>query len=167
MNPKVKENLLVESLPEETLVYDLDRHRAHCLNPQAALLLEMADGTRSLEDLARILDQTFPEPTTQDAVRVGLDRLRRAGLLAWEGSVATGESAPPPPQSRRTAIRKMATLGLVLPAVMTVVSPAAAQGTGLVPGRCRTPADVGNCCRNRKTCIQVGPDRFRCAGARC
>ena len=164
MNPKAKDNLLVETLPEETLVYDLDRHRAHCLNPQAALLLDRADGTRTVLDLSGVLDASGLGPASEDTVRIGLDRLRRAGLLVWDDPFEAEDSTI---QSRRAAIRKMATLGLVLPAVMTVVSPATAQGTGLVPGRCKQLEDVGGCCRNRKTCIQVGPDRFRCAGSPC
>ena len=37
--PKARtDGLLVEEMDGETLVYDLDTHGAHCLNPAAALV---------------------------------------------------------------------------------------------------------------------------------
>ena len=39
MLPKARqEQLTVRELPDETVVYDLARHKAHCLNPTAALI---------------------------------------------------------------------------------------------------------------------------------
>jgi hypothetical protein len=37
--PRVrKKNLIIDELADEVLVYDLDRHKAHCLNRTAALV---------------------------------------------------------------------------------------------------------------------------------
>ena len=41
MKPRARtEGLVVTELPDELLVYDLERHRAHCLNPTAALVFK-------------------------------------------------------------------------------------------------------------------------------
>ncbi len=40
-------NLIVKELPDETLIYDLDSDKAHCLNQTAALVWKNCDGTRS------------------------------------------------------------------------------------------------------------------------
>lgn len=166
MHPKAKTDLLVETLPGETLVYDLERHRAHCLNPQAAFLLQEANGSRTLEELAGLLSRHFSADASLEAVRIGLLRLKRARLLEWEEDPPAPGRKNPAHGSRRDAIRKMATLGVALPAVMTVVSPLTAQATGLIPARCDSAVDIGKCCRNRKLCIMVG-GRYRCAGERC
>ncbi len=70
MNPVAKKNILVEELPDETLVYDLDRHRAHCLNPTAAFLLAQANGERDLEDLSRMAEAEFRDNTTAEVVQL-------------------------------------------------------------------------------------------------
>ena len=122
MNPVAKKNILVEELPDETLVYDLDRHRAHCLNPTAAFLLTQANGERDLEDLSRLAEAEFGENTTAEVVQLGMERLQRARLVEWEGA-----DTPETGISRKDAIRRLALVGLVLPAVMTIVTPFPAQ----------------------------------------
>ena len=162
MNPRAKTHLLIEELPEETLVYDLDEHRAHCLNPTAAFLLRHADGTRGEAELARLASEAYGEPTTEEIVQVGLERLARSGLVEWHGQ-SPAASGP----SRRDVLRKLATVGLAIPAVMTILSPTAASaGTGISPSACRTLQDVGGCCTNDKYCIQTKKG-VECKGARC
>ena len=50
-----RDGLLIRELPGEVLVYDRERHRAHCLNQTAASVFRHADGTRTVADLARVL----------------------------------------------------------------------------------------------------------------
>jgi len=162
MNPKAKENILVEALPDETLVYDLDRHRAHCLNPVAALLLAEADGERDIPALARILEEALCEPCTEEIVRLGLDRLRRARLVEWDGSGLEEKGL-----SRRQAIRKLAGVGIALPSVLTVAAAQGPPGTKITPASCRKDAlSLGRCCTNGRLCTQSGVDRS-CSGAPC
>ena len=52
-----QEELVVEELPDETLVYDLKRHKAHCLNRAAALVWQHCDGRTTSSDMAEILEQ--------------------------------------------------------------------------------------------------------------
>ena len=162
MDPKAKTNILVEELAEETLVYDLDSHRAHSLNPTAAFLLHAADGSRSEKDLARRATEHFGEPASLEVVQLGLDRLRRAGLVEWDGSAPAQEG-----MTRRQAVRKVATVGILLPAVMTIVTPTPAQAATLIaPTQC-TLANVGMCCTNGMTCVQVRGSFYQCRGPKC
>ena len=162
MNPRAKSNLLVEELPEETLVYDVEEHRAHCLNPSAAFLLEHSDGTRDEVELARLASEICGEPATVEVIQVGLERLARSGLVEWDGA-APVPSGP----SRREVLRKLATVGLAIPAVMTILTPSAASAaTGISPSECLTFQDVGGCCTNDKYCIQW-KGGVACKGARC
>lgn len=163
MNPVAKKNILVEELPDETLVYDLDRHRAHCLNPTAAFLLTQADGERDLHELASLAEAEFGENTSEEVVHLGMERLQRARLVEWEGA-----GTPETGISRKDAIRRLALVGLVLPAVMTIVTPFPAQAaTGITPGECRkSGGGTGQCCTNSKLCIVSGKNGA-CAGGLC
>jgi len=166
MNPTAKKNLLVEPLPGETLVYDLDGHRAHCLNPDAASLLEWADGTRTVEDLRRALEEGGAEGVTDSAVLLGLERLHRAGLVDWHPPADAEETSISESPTRREVLRTMGRMGLFFPMVMTIRAPQGAQGTAIPPGQCKGPENVGSCCRNRRICILEG-GRYRCKGAPC
>lgn len=167
MNPVAAPNLLWEKMDGETLVYDLDRHRVHSLNPTAALLLRGADGTRDLAALAALVPDGRGEPAPEEVVRLGMERLSRSGLVDWETPEGSGVI-----QTRRQAIRRLALLGLALPTVLTVVTPTPAQAATLVTNQeCRNngPMSVGKCCTNQRTCILDDPrrNRYRCHGVRC
>ena len=52
--PRMREQgLVVDDLPDEVLVYDLDRHQAHCLNRTAALVWRHCDGQTTVKEIAR------------------------------------------------------------------------------------------------------------------
>lgn len=163
MNPVARQNILVEELPDETLVYDLDRHRAHCLNPTAAFLLSKSNGERELAELARLAEAEFGATTNEEVVRLGLERLERARLITWDGPGPFERDL-----SRKEAIRKLALVGLAIPAVMTVVTPMPAQAaTGITPGQCRRSGGAtGQCCTNSKLCIPAGRNGA-CQGGPC
>src|SRR5688572_270515 len=77
-----KEGLLIERLPDEVLVYDLDRKKAHCLNGSAALIWNNCDGKTSIEGIRRILqEQQAPGKVHGDVVWLGLDQLYEARLI--------------------------------------------------------------------------------------
>ena len=67
-----KEGLLIERLPDEVLVYDLDRKKAHCLNGSAALIWNNCDGKTTVEAIRLILQQDAPGKVNGDVVWLGL-----------------------------------------------------------------------------------------------
>jgi hypothetical protein len=137
--------LVVRDLANEVIVYDLERHQAHCLNLTAASVFRGADGTRSLDDLGSLLGDGFDRAEREAAVRMALDQLASAQLLD-PGSLLE----PAGGLSRRSALRR-AGLGvaLLLPAVASVVAPTPAEAaatciedcTSQLPGTpCNCPA---------------------------
>ena len=46
------EGLVMRQVGEELLVYDLERHRAHCLNRAAAIVWGECNGVRTIEEIA-------------------------------------------------------------------------------------------------------------------
>jgi hypothetical protein len=125
--PKARdEDLVVERVDDELLIYDLERDKAHCLNETAALVFTHCDGERSAGELAAHLSEQSGEPVDEDVVRAALVRLSDARLLDEPvPSAANGE------WSRRQMLRKVgvagATAGLGLPVVKSIVAPTRAE----------------------------------------
>ena len=108
-HPKARsENLLVEEVAGELLIYDVSNNRAHCLNESAAAIWRHCDGSRSIGKLAKHLFPNLEASGAQRLVGVGVERLRRRRLV--ESSVA----APPAVDlSKRQLLKKVAILAAV------------------------------------------------------
>ena len=53
-NPIARQNgLVVQEMPDEVLVYDLDTNKAHCLNGSAALVWKSCDGNNTVADIVK------------------------------------------------------------------------------------------------------------------
>lgn len=138
------EGLVVRDLPGETVVYDRDSHRAHCLNRTAAIVFRNADGRRTVPDLARLLAAETGAAVGHGVVRATLDRLREASLLHADAAdpdarVGVHAGAPPTDASRRAMMRRV---GLGAAALLPVVT------SILVP----TPAEAANTCISVESC---------------
>jgi hypothetical protein len=119
------ERLVVQELPDEVLVYDLDRHRAHSLNRAAALVWRQCDGRTSVTEMATTLQRELGVPLGEEAVWLALERLGKAHLL--QERLALPASVPT--ASRRALMRTLA-MGGGLALVTSIVAPEAhAAGT--------------------------------------
>jgi Coenzyme PQQ synthesis protein D (PqqD) len=122
MFPRARQdNLTVRELPEETLVYDKERHKAHCLNRTAALVWRHCDGATSLDELGRLLAAELGVAEAVEVVGLALEQLQRRHLLA-EAPLPLADRL-----SRRDALKKLALTAAALPLVMTIATKAAAQ----------------------------------------
>jgi Coenzyme PQQ synthesis protein D (PqqD) len=150
-----KEKLTIRAMSDETLVYDLEQHKVHCLNRTSALLWQHCDGQNDEAALAAILARALGlgAADAAAAVRLGLAQLSRRHLLQ--------AAVPPLPESehlsRRAALRRIAVAATVaLPLVMTLKSPSVAWArsmAGQFTG-CITDFD----CQFGQTCTQhFGP----------
>ena len=74
-----REGLIVEELAEETLVYDLDTHRAHSLNSSATLVWRHCDGRTSVSEMAQIMHDELKAPASEELVMLARSVLERGG----------------------------------------------------------------------------------------
>ena len=140
-----KEGLLVETLPDEVLVYDLDRKKAHCLNQTAALIWQHCDGHRSVSEIARALSDQMNTPIDEEVVWYGLNHLSKTRLLEEEIARPVGL----PNATRRDLIRKIG-LAVSIPLVISVLAPSASAGLS-----CTNKTCAGGCPPNC-TCPEGG-----------
>ena len=164
--PRAREvDLLVHELQGETVVYDLTRHEGHCLNRSARLVWEACDGETPVAAIATRVGRELGQPVDGAFVRFALRRLERAHLLRDPLGEDTG-----PLLSRRVLAKRLGLLGalsVLLPAVVSIVAPTAAQAaTACSPPECHA-GRFGCCCTNNRLCENSGGGRGACSGNRC
>ena len=136
-----KGQLVVRELPDETLVYDLERHEAHCLNTTSAFVWKHCDGQTTVEEMARLLRREFAAPVDDDVVWLALKQLRRLRLLE-EGSGRIGMMKV----TRRDLVRKYLPAALALPVILSIPAPTAAQALSTCAGDHQPCDDTHPCC---------------------
>jgi hypothetical protein len=151
-----RKGLVVRDLPDETLVYDLETHRAHCLNRTAARIWQGCDGQTPVAELAARLHPGLPLATGEAVVREGLRQLAQARLLRTPTERRDPGQPPPAPLTRRELARRVATAGgaALLPVVASIVAPTPAQAVTCIgdgspctdSARCCSQLCVGNLC---------------------
>jgi hypothetical protein len=145
--PRARTNeLLIEELENELLVYDLAADRAHRLNATAAAVFRHADGERTIADLVDVLAEEVGAVADEDLVLITLDGLVEAGLVEQYEKRATKDTRT----SRRKFIARAGAVGAAaasLPVVHSIVAPTVAQA--LTPcdglefyGNCYGPAEM-------------------------
>ena len=140
-----KDGLVIQELPDEVLVYDLDSDRAHCLNQTAAFVWQRCDGRNTTAQIARKLGQQFDCPVDEKIVWLALDQLGRNHLLERQ-------PIPPPAlmgMNRRAMVRSLGlAAALAIPVVTSILAPMPAQAATCLPS--------GSPCSDPTQCCPVG-----------
>jgi hypothetical protein len=76
-----RDQLIVEELGAELMVYDQKRNQAFCLNQTAALVFQYCDGKTTVAGIAARLTETLGEPVGEKVVQFALQSLSQDGLL--------------------------------------------------------------------------------------
>ncbi len=113
----------VQSVGQETLVYDELRHKAFCLNPISSLVWRLSEGRRDAAQIADAASVELKHPVTQEIVLYALAQLQQDGLL---------ESGPVEHvASRRELVKKLGFgAAMLMPVVTAVFAPEAAEAYG-------------------------------------
>jgi hypothetical protein len=146
-----KQGLIVQKMPDEVLVYDQERHLAHCLNSTAASVWKKCDGQNSVARIAVLVARELQVAVPDEVVLLALDQLRKDHLLAPNAPIPS----PLNSVSRRALIRTIGIGAVVaLPAIISLTAPTpAAASTGLATGspctsngQCLSNQCIGNVC---------------------
>src|SRR4051812_45941907 len=85
--PRINPAILLSPVENGYVAYDPVTDTLHHLNPVAALLAELCDGNRSVEDIRELAGSLMPEGKVGEIDR-WIDEGIKAGLLVWAGSEA-------------------------------------------------------------------------------
>jgi hypothetical protein len=130
------EQIVVEQVGLETVVYDMDTNVGHALKSLAAAVFMYADGKNSIDDIAELCAYRLGAPVTPSEVEDAVAQLHDASLLeAPVLDIKTGVS-------RRAALKTFAAAGVGTMLVTSVATSAASACT-----TCNSaPANTGGSC---------------------
>jgi hypothetical protein len=134
-----QDGIVVRELPDEVLVYDLEQHKAHCLNATAAAVWRHCDGETSAKEISFRLAREFSTPVDEDVVWLALDELGKLELLESPAVRQAG-------LSRAQLMRRVGvvTAAIALPAAFSLHVPSASAS--ICTGGCTVPADCPASC---------------------
>lgn len=122
MLPSVRRNnLVVETLGNEILIYDLGNDQASCLNPTASLVWKFADGKTSVAEIAEHMSRELGTTVDASVVLYALEQLDRKHLLS--------ESFETPPLSKKLTRRDflvkagMVGAAVAIPVIISIAAP--------------------------------------------
>jgi coenzyme PQQ synthesis protein D (PqqD) len=143
--PRAREaGLIVRELEEETLIYDVDTDKAHCLNQTAALIWKHCDGTSSVTQICELLSQTMETTIDEKVLWYALEQFNKDGLL--EEKIEPPAALKIAGMSRRQMVRTLGLAAMVaIPLVTSIVAPTAVQAGG-------SCLPVGSPCKSNSEC---------------
>jgi hypothetical protein len=83
--PTRRDGLEIDEAEDGLVVFDPDEDVVHHLNPSAAVIFDLCDGSRDLDEIAALLGEVYElsAPPREDAL-VGLRGLAERKLISWE-----------------------------------------------------------------------------------
>lgn len=110
--------LVIQEMPDEVLVYDLETNKAHCLNETAAFIWSACNGKNSISDITRLFVNQSNKSVDESLVWLAIDQLSEINLLEFE------LRANFQGQTRREVIKKIGLASVIaLPIVASLVAP--------------------------------------------
>ena len=161
-----KSGLVIQEVPDEVLVFDLESNKAHCLNNTAAMVWKSCDGKMSVPEIAKFIGKETGKTVDDDMVWLAIDQLQENQLL---------ESSPASPfkgESRREVIKKIGLASMIaIPVVASLVAPQSALAnlscSCTSSGPCATSpalAPCGStCCNQGGSCAPLLPGPGVCS----
>jgi hypothetical protein len=147
---------VTRDLGDELLVYDLERHKAYCLNRVAMQVFRHCDGETTIPDMALRVGSAIGMPVDEQAVRLGLVRLEKAHLVDNPVSLTLRSS-------RREMLRTLGRAAVVVVPVvtaLTVPTSAQAANTGCTP-RDQPCIGSGECCPGLSCNASIGNPQMK------
>ena len=134
-------SLIVKEVDGETLVYDLETDKAHCLNSTAARVWKDCDGQTSVSEIAQRLGAEAKTTVDENVVWLALNQLEKFKLLE---KPVTKPAAFLSAVSRRQVMRTLSIAVVALPMITSIVAPTAASA--------QSPQPIDTCCKDPKDC---------------
>ena len=156
-----KEGLVIQEMPDEVLVFDLETNKAHCLNETAAFVWKACDGKNSVADITKLFGNKSGTSVPEDLVWLALDQLKKENLIENKDEIVVNYNG----MSRREVIRKVGLASVVaLPLISSLVAPTAVSAQ-TCPAQTATNIPVGCPCPNSLHCASGNCVSGTCAAA--
>lgn len=137
-----RNDLLVENVLAETIVYDSFTHRVHCLNPTASAVWKHCDGKKGIEELAARVGAELSAPCDRSSIEIALRQLSEADLLVKPIKATRSRKD----LSRRDLLKHTGTAAIILPIVVSVLAPTPAMAASCIAAGNPCPLPPLSCC---------------------
>jgi len=142
-----KDNIVVQELNGEVLVYDLGTHKALCLNETSSIIWAACDGTRDVSAIREYATAKLNSTVNDDLVWLALDQLKKENLVkdAPDAKAYFGGL------SRREVVKRIGIgAAVAIPLITGLVAPPAANAATCGSANCTcdnaTPYAAGAVC---------------------
>jgi hypothetical protein len=156
--PKAKRReIVVQELPDELMIYDLETDRGFCLNQTARVIFEQCDGESTCRESIEVISGKLGVKIDESILWSTIQKFHQAGLLEPDTTLNSV-----PRILRRDLIKSAASLTIAMPLIASIVAPAAvnAQSIVCVPpgGNCLVDiiTNTNNCCPGATCTVNVG-----------
>ena len=136
-----KDGLVLQKMPDELLVYDLETNKAHCLNETSAFVWHACDGNNSVSEITALFGNQSGERVPEELIWLAIDQLSSKNLLEKPMDLKLNG------QTRREVIKK---IGLATVIALPLISSLAAPTSVLAVVSCTGGCTVGGL--NPTTC---------------
>lgn len=116
-----KEDLVIQELQDEILVFDIKTSKAHCLNTTASAVWKYCDGNNTISDISELFKIQTGANVPDNLIWLAIDQLNERELLEekFESKFAG--------QNRREVLKKIGLVTVIaLPIVASITAPTAA-----------------------------------------
>jgi len=154
-----KEGLVIQEMPDEVLVFDLEINKAHCLNETSAFVWKACDGKNSVADITKLFGDKSGTLVPEDLVWLALDQLKKENLIENTNEIVVDFNG----MSRREVIRKVGLASVVaLPLISSLVAPTDVSAQTSCASSHRA---IGCHCDNSSQCASGNCANGTCAAA--
>lgn len=131
------QDILMQDLGNEILLYDLTINKAFCLNQTTSIVFKYCDGNTSFADL-RLKEKDLSD----EVIYLTLDLLRKENLLKFKDYQPNFNGL-----SRREVIRKIGLASMIaLPVISSLIAPSGVMALSCAPGLIAPGMGVGASC---------------------
>lgn len=125
--PKARNNdLVIQEMENEILIYDLIKNKAIVLNQSLATVWRYCDGISEFDDVIREFAASRQHQIEDDFIWFALQKLHEADLLQTESVLKN--------LSRREVIIKYGAAAVALPVIATLIAPTAVSAQSCAAG---------------------------------
>ncbi len=135
-----KEDLLLDVVGDEVLLYNLEGRRVHCLNEPAFRIWKLCNGRRTVKEMATELETNLNPEARELVVRNVINEFSHLGLVEASSGLKTVISRRD--MARRIGIGAVA--AVALPLITSVVAP--------TPARAATCFGFNHACTTNSQC---------------
>lgn len=145
-----QQNLVVQELDKELLIYDLSNNKAYSMNETSAIVYQLSNGERTVAEISNLMSKQLNTTVSEDLVWLALLELEKENLLENHQQIENKFAGIP----RREAVKRVGLASLVaFPIISSVVAPPAYA------------ANSGPICPMTGECFVAGSPI--CGGANC